>query len=111
MFNQGFQKVAVAVVTLTPEKYYELAREKDPYVGSLSGAVAGAGIGAIKGAKGHKHKSALVGAGIGAISGAASGGLASKALKRYQARRIERLTRELRLRATPARIRSHEEES
>jgi outer membrane lipoprotein SlyB len=110
MFIHGFQKLAVAVVTLSPEKYYEIVREKDPYVGALTGAAAGAAAGGAKGAKGKKAKAALVGAGIGAATGAATGGLVSKGLKHYQARRVERLARELRLRATPARFSSHDKD-
>lgn len=110
MFIHGFQKLAVAVVTLTPEKYYEIVREKDPYIGALTGAVGGAAAGALKGSKGKKSKAALIGAGVGAATGAASGGLMSKGLKHYQSRRIENLTRELRLRATPARIKEHSDD-
>jgi len=110
MFTKGFAKLAATVVTLSPERYYELVREKDPYVGSLAGAAGGAAAGAMKGAKGKKSKAALIGAGLGAAGGAAAGTVASKALKRYQARRIERLARELRLRATPPRPRGHDED-
>jgi outer membrane lipoprotein SlyB len=103
MFITGFSKLAATVVTLSPERYYELAREKDPYVGSLTGALTGAVTGGIKGAKGKKSKAALVGAAAGTVGGAAAGAVLSKGLKHYQAHRIERLSRELRLRATPPR--------
>lgn len=109
MFIFGFSKLATAVVTLSPERYYEIVREKDPYVGSLAGAAAGAATGAAKGAKGKKSKAALIGAGVGAASGAVGGSLASKGLKRYQSHRIESLARELRLRATPPRNRDRNE--
>jgi outer membrane lipoprotein SlyB len=110
MFIHGFHKLATAVVTLSPERYYEIVREKDPYVGSLTGAAAGAAAGAAKGAKGKKSKAALIGAGIGAATGAAGGAVISKGLKHYQARRIERLARELRLRATPPRFGGREKD-
>jgi uncharacterized membrane protein YebE (DUF533 family) len=110
MFIHGFSKLAVAVVTLSPEKYYEIVREKDPYVGSLAGGAAGAAAGAIRGAKGKRSKSALIGAGVGAASGAAGGHVASKALKHYQTKRVKRLAEELRLRATPARLDRYRED-
>lgn len=110
MFIHGFSKLAVAVVTLSPEKYYELVREKDPYVGSLGGAVTGALIGGKKGAHGKKSKAALIGAGVGAATGAVGGHAVGKGLKHYQAKRIKRLAEELHLRATPAHLRSYKEE-
>lgn len=109
MFINGFAKLAVAVVTLSPEKYYDIVREKDPYVGALLGAATGAATGAVKGAKGKKSKAALVGIGAGAASGALGGHVVGKALKKYQSKRIKRLAQELHLRATPARYTSHED--
>lgn len=103
MFIEGFAKVAVLATTLTPEQYYDLVREKDPYTGALAGAVAGAAAGGIKGKHGRKAATALAGAAGGAIAGAAAGHAGGKALRRYQAHRVRRLAGELGLRATPMR--------
>ena len=110
MFIHGFSKLAVAVVTLSPEKYYEIVREKDPYMGSLAGTAAGAAAGAAKGAKGKKSRSALIGAGVGATAGAIAGHTGSKALKHYQTKRVKRLAEDLRLRASPARQSRYQED-
>jgi hypothetical protein len=101
MFIEGFEKIAVLAATLTPEQYYDLVREKDPYVGALLGAATGAAVGAAKGKPGRRAASALVGAGLGAATGGAVGHAGGKVLRRYQAHRVRRLAGGLGLRATP----------
>ena len=111
MFILGFTKVAVPVsAQISPEEYYELVHEKDPYIGSLLGGAKGAAIGAYKGTKGKKDRAALIGAGTGAITGALTGSLTGKALKHYQSNKIRRLASDLHLRATPTRSTPHHEE-
>jgi outer membrane lipoprotein SlyB len=103
MFLQGFTKTATTVVTMTPEEYYDLAREKDPLVGTLLGAASGAAVGGIKGAKKKKARSALIGAGLGSAAGAVSGHQLSKLIKHYQSKRVHNLAEELKLRSAPRR--------
>jgi hypothetical protein len=101
MFHAGFEKTAVTTVNLTPEEYFELAREKDPYVASLGGAAAGAAVGALKSRSGRRASGALVGAAAGAAAGGAGGHVLSKGLRRYQANKVRQYTEELNLRALP----------
>ena len=103
MFIKGFTKSASTVVTMTPEEYFEIAREKDPYAGSLAGAAAGAAAGALKGARGRKAEKALIGAALGSVGGAAAGHVVSKAVKKYQSHKVRRMAEELHLRSTPKR--------
>ncbi len=104
MFTAGLKKIAIAIVTMTPEEYYEHAGSKDPYVGAVAGGLAGAAAG---GAKKRSAKAALIGTGLGAASGATLGHLGGKALRKYQAKRVRRLTGDLRLRSTPSRSQYH----
>ena len=92
MFHTGFSKIATTLVTLTPEEYFEVAREKDPYVGALAGAIAGSGAGALKGKKGDRAVKALIGAGLGAGAGAGVAHVGSKLYKKYQARKVRQYT-------------------
>lgn len=103
MFSQGFKKTATTVVTMSPEHYYDIVREKDPYQGAVAGAMIGAAAAAKKAPSGSKAKAALAGAAAGAASGAAIGHFGGKAIRGYQAKRVRRLAGELSLRATPAR--------
>ena len=103
MFLEAFEKTAVVAATLTPEQYYDVVREKDPYAGALAGALTGAAVGARKGKPGNKSGAALLGAGLGAVTGGTAGHLGGKALRHYQAHRVRRLTGDLGLRATPQR--------
>jgi uncharacterized membrane protein YebE (DUF533 family) len=103
MFLTGFSKVATTMVTMSPEEYYDVVREKDPYVGENVGAISGAIAGATKGSKKKKLKSAVVGAGIGALAGAGAAHLGGKALRSYQAKKVRRMAEDLHLRATPGR--------
>lgn len=103
MFLKGLTKVAATLVTMTPEEYYGIVREKDPLSGALAGAAAGAATGGAKGAKNKKSKAALVGAGVGAAGGALVGHQASKVVKRYQAKKVRRIAEDLRLKSTPSR--------
>jgi uncharacterized protein YcfJ len=103
MFLKGLTKVAATLVTMSPEEYYDIVREKDPLTGSLTGAAAGAAAGGIKGAKNKKAKAALVGAGAGAVGGALAGHQVSKVVKRYQAHKVRRIAEDLRLKSTPSR--------
>jgi uncharacterized protein YcfJ len=73
MFSQGFKKVAVTVVTMSPDEYYEHVGAKDKYIGALAGNLAGAAAGLAKGQKGQKSKTALMGGLIGTAAGGAGG--------------------------------------
>jgi hypothetical protein len=103
MFVIGFVKQAATIVTMSPEDYYDIVREKDPYMGGLAGAAAGAAAGAIKGAKGRRHKNALIGAGVGAGAGVVGGHAVSRAVGHYQARKVRRIADDLKLKSTPSR--------
>lgn len=103
MFLKSFEKIAVMASMISPEEYYELVHEKDPYIGALGGAAAGAAIGAKKGKPGSRAKAALIGAALGGTGGAAAGHQIGKALKHYQAHRIRKAVTNLSLRSTPAR--------
>lgn len=101
MFMKAFEKVAVTLVTMSPEEFYDVVGEKDPPTGALLGAIAGGAGGALKGKKGRRAASALKGAVGGAAAGGATGYAGGKALRHYQANRIRRLSSELHLRSTP----------
>jgi outer membrane lipoprotein SlyB len=112
MFLQSFQKLAALAQTLSPERYYELVHEKDPYVGATAGATLGAAIGAAKGKKGERAKAALLGLGLGAVGGGTAGHQVGKFVGRYQAHKIRRTAESTGLRSTPARSSfTHHEES
>lgn len=103
MFTRSFQKTSAALVTMSPEEYYEHVGAKDPYMGAVGGALAGAAAGALKGKKGKRAASALKGAALGGATGVSTGYVAGKAVRGYQARRIRRLLEELRLKSSPGR--------
>lgn len=100
MFIKGLNKIAVTLVTLSPEEYYETVGRKDPYVGALSGAAAGAAIG---GSKKRTAKAALIGTGVGAATGGSIGYLGGKGVRKYQSKKVRRLTGELHLKTSPGR--------
>lgn len=110
MFILALEKVATTYASISPEEYYDLAREKDPYVGALTGSHLGAAVGALKGKKGSRSKAALVGAALGSVTGGTAGHVGGKLLRRYQSGRIRRLANELNLRSTPTKHRYGEEE-
>ena len=103
MFSKGFHKFAVAVVTMSPEEYFDTVGEKDPLVGALAGAAAGTAAGLRKGSKGKKSKAGLIGNIAGGIAGGTAGHYAGKALRKYQTRKVRRMSDELKLRSTPNR--------
>jgi len=103
MFIKGFHKLAVAVVTMTPEEYFQTVGEKDPYMGAVGGAALGALHGLRKGKKGGKGKAGLIGAAAGGAAGATAGHYGGKLLRRYQTGKVHRMAEELKLRSTPAR--------
>lgn len=103
MFRDQFSKIATIASMITPEDYYELVHEKDPYVGAVLGATVGGAVGGYKGAKGSKSKSALIGAALGGASGAVTGHYVGKGLKHYQANKVRRIQEDLNLRSTPSR--------
>ena len=109
MFITGFEKTAATIVTMTPEEYYDIVREKDPSQGAVLGALTGAAAGARRGAAGKKHKAALIGAAAGGATGALAGHGVGKVVRGYQTRRVHRLAKELHLKATPGK-RQHEGE-
>lgn len=97
MFLTGFNKIAVTLVTMTPEEYYDVVREKDPYVGASVGSLLGAGVA-------HKKlnpKHALLGAGVGAVTGGTAAHFGGKLLRKYQANKVRRMAEDLNLRSTP----------
>lgn len=100
MFSSGFKKTAATLVTMTPEEYYEVVREKDPFVGATLGAISGAGVGYRKGGK---AKSALIGAAAGGTGGALTAHVLGKAVRKHQAKKVRRMAQELNLKATPGR--------
>ena len=104
MFLVGFVKTAATLVTMTPEEYYDVVREKDPFVGATVGAVLGGLAGARKGTKkSGKSRSALAGAVAGGALGAVNAHLLGKAVRRHQAKKVRRMAEELNLKATPGR--------
>lgn len=100
MFLSGFVKTAATLVTMTPEEYYDVVREKDPFVGATVGALVGGAVGAKKGGN---SKSALIGAATGAASGAAAAHAVGRGVRKYQAKKVRRMAEELNLKATPGR--------
>jgi hypothetical protein len=101
MFKTGFNKIAGTMKSnISPEEYYDLKSESDPWVGAVGGALAGAGAGALK----HKtHKAALVGAGIGGAAGASTGYLAGKIGKKVRLSLLKKEIKNLKLKASPGR--------
>ena len=110
MFINGFRKLAVAVVTMTPEEYFETVGEKDPYMGAVGGATLGALHGLRKGKKGVKSKAGLIGAAVGGAAGATAGHYGGKLLRHYQTHKVRRMAEELKLRSTPNRKSYQQEE-
>lgn len=103
MFIASFEKVATTLVTMSPEEFYDVVREKDPATGAVAGGYGGALAGALRGKKGGKTKAALIGAGLGSVVGGAAAAGGGKLLRHYQAKRVHRLADELNLKATPHR--------
>jgi hypothetical protein len=104
MFVDGFFKTAAGpIAQLTPEEYYDLVREKDPYVGGAVGAAAGLAHGAFKGKAGARAAKALKHGGIGAAAGTAGAYGVSKLVKKHQANKVYKMTGGLRLRSSPSR--------
>lgn len=101
MFHLGFKKIAATLKSnISPEEYYDLKGEKDPYVGALMGALAGSAYGGIK----HRTaKAGLIGAGLGASFGAGSGHLAGKANKAVRLHLLKKEIQNLQLKASPGR--------
>ena len=103
MFSNGFRKVAIAVVTMSPEEYYHAVGEKDPLVGALGGAAAGTLAGLKKGPHGKKDKYGLIGNAAGAAAGGVAGHYGGKLLRKYQTHKVHHLSEDLKLRSTPSR--------
>lgn len=112
MFLKGFHKTAAAVVTMTPEEYFDTVGEKDKYVGALGGAAAGTLRGLAKSKKGRKGKAGLIGNAVGAAAGGAAGHYGGKVYRHYQTRKVHHLAHDLKLRSTPSRssYNTHEED-
>lgn len=112
MFLKGFIKTAVAVVTMTPEEYFDTVGEKDKYKGAVGGAALGTAHGLYKGPKGGKGKAGLIRNVAGAAIGGAGGHFGGKVLRHYQTRKVHHLAHDLKLRSTPARnaYQTHEED-
>lgn len=108
MFCDSFKKIAVTLVTLTPEEYYDIVSEKDPYVGAVAGGLTGKTIGALRGKKGRKGRAAAIGALLGGTAGAATGKAMGQMVRRHQAKKVHRIAEGLHLRATPHRKRREE---
>ena len=100
MFTQGFTKIALMKSNITPEEYYELKSEKDPYVGAVLGAIAGAAAG---GQKKRTAKGALIGAGLGGAAGASAGYLGGKANKALRLALLKNEVSNLKLKTSPGR--------
>jgi len=101
MFTLGFNKIAGSMKSnITPEEYYALQSEKDPYMGAVLGAVAGAAAG---GAKKKSYKAALIGAGLGGASGASLGHLGGKASKAVRLSLLKHEISNLKLKSSPGR--------
>jgi uncharacterized membrane protein YebE (DUF533 family) len=107
MFLKGFNKTAVAIVTMTPEQYFETVGEKDKYVGAVSGAAAGSIRGLVKGKKGHRSKAGLIGNAVGGALGGAAGHYGGKVLRNYQTRKVHHIDHDLKLRTTQPRSAYH----
>lgn len=101
MFTLGFNKIAGSMKSnITPEEYYALKAEKDPYVGAVVGALAGAAAG---GVKKKSYKGALIGAGLGGAAGASVGHLAGKANKAVRLALLKNEVENLKLKSSPGR--------
>ena len=101
MFHTGFIKIAASMkANITPEEYYSLKAEKDPYSGAIFGALAGA---AGAGIKKKTHKAALVGAGLGGASGASLGYLYGKGKKAVKLALLKKEIESLKLKSSPGR--------
>jgi len=105
MFCDSFNKIAVTLVTLTPEEYYDIVREKDPYVGATAGGLAGKALGALKSKKGKRTKGAAIGALAGGGIGAVAGGGIGSLLRQHQAKKVRRIAEGLHLKSSPHRKR------
>lgn len=101
MFHSGFFKIAGSMKSnITPEEYYDLKAEKDPYAGAVVGALLGAAVG---GAKKKSHKAALVGAGLGGAAGASIAHLGGKTSKAIKLHLLKKEIENLKLKASPGR--------
>lgn len=101
MFHTGFVKIAGTMKSnITPEEYYSLKSEKDPYVGAVLGALAGSTAGAMKR---KSYKAALIGAGLGGAAGASVGHLTGKASKNVKLHLLKNEIQNLKLKASPGR--------
>lgn len=101
MFTKGFYKVAGTLKSnITPEEFYELKSEKDPYLGAVIGAISGAAAG---GAKKKSYKAALIGAGLGGSAGASAGYLSGKAAKAVKLHLLKKEVDNLKLKSSPGR--------
>ena len=101
MFTNGFNKIAATMKSnISPEEYYELKGEKDPWVGATLGAITGAAAGGIKG---KSHKSALMGAGLGGAAGASTGYLVGKGNKALRLSLLKKEIKNLKLKSSPSR--------
>ena len=100
MFTHGFTKIAYMKSNITPEEYYELKGEKDPYVGAVLGSLAGAAVG---GAKAKSAKGVLVGAGLGGAAGASTGYVGGKLNKAVRLSLLKKEVEHLKLKSSPSR--------
>jgi len=101
MFTKGFYKIAGTLkANISPEEYYDLQAEKDPYVGAVLGSLAGAGVG---GAKRRTAKAALMGAGLGGAAGASVGHLTGKVGKAVRLALLKKEVHNLKLKSSPGR--------
>lgn len=106
MFTSGFYKVAVTLKSnITPEEYYDLKAEKDPYLGAVVGSVAGAAYG---GLKGRTARSALKWAALGGGAGASAGYLTGKTNKAIRLKLLKNEIDSLKLKASPGRHDYHQ---
>lgn len=102
MFYIGFDKIAGTLKSnISPEEYYDLKSEKDPYAGAVLGAIAGAAAGA---AKRKNHKAALIGAGLGGAAGATVGHVSGKLSKSVRLSLLKNEINHLKLKASPGRV-------
>ncbi len=108
MFCDSFAKIAATLVTLTPEEYYDIVREKDPYVGAVTGGLAGKAVGALKSPKGKRSKGAVIGALVGATTGAGVGAGLGSMVRKHQAKKVRRIAEGLHLKSSPGRKRGEE---
>lgn len=101
MFTHGFIKIAGSMKSnISPEEYYALKSEKDPYVGAVLGSIVGAGAGA---AKKRSYKAALIGAGLGGSAGASLGHLGGKVNKSVRLALLKNEIENLKLKTAPGR--------